>query len=232
MNAPTLPPTSRSMIRRLVFKDWYFMRWAIASYLGLGGIALYLVAIGGEGSFYAGCVLLFTVLISLGIHLAMATVVEERAQQTLPFVMSLPISPRDYTVAKLVANLVIFLVPWTALVLGALAVIAARAAIEDGLIPYAAIILTWILVGYCLILAVALVSESQVWAIAAMVVTNLAFQGVLYGVSHVPSIASTMKGDIAVWSPAAIGLIAGEFATVLLLLALTFYCQSRKTDFV
>ena len=63
-------------------------------------VALLLVSNGGEGSFYAGCILLFTVLISLGIHLAMLTVVEERTQQTLPFVMSLPISPRDYTVAK------------------------------------------------------------------------------------------------------------------------------------
>lgn len=232
MNALAQPLTSGSMIRRLVFKDWYFMRWAIASYLALGGLALFLVANGGEGSFYAGCILLFTVLISLGIHLAMLTVVEERAQQTLPFVMSLPISARDYTIAKVLANLLIFFVPWATMLIGALGVIAGRTAIEDGLIPYTAIILTWTLVGYTLILAVALVSESQVWAIAAMVITNLAFQAVLYGVSHVPSIAATMKGDVAVWSPAAVGLLVGEFVLVALLLALTFYFQNRKTDFV
>jgi ABC-type transport system involved in multi-copper enzyme maturation permease subunit len=232
MNAPAQPLAGSSMIRRLVFKDWYFMRWPIACYLALGGFALVLVANGGEGSFYAGSVLLFTILFSLGIHLAMATVVEERTQQTLPFVMSLPISPADYTLAKVVANLTIFVIPWGLLVLGTLAVIAGRAAIEDGLIPFAAIVLTWILVGYCLILAVALVSESQAWAIAAIVVSNLGFQAVLYGVSHVPSIAATMKHDIAVWSPAAVGLLAAEFAAVVLLLALTFFFQNRKTDFI
>lgn len=232
MNALAHTPTGSSMIRRLVFKDWYFMRWAIASYLALGGVALFLVSNGGEGSFYAGCILLFTVLISLGIHLAMLTVVEERTQQTLPFVMSLPISARDYTMAKVLANLLIFLVPWATMLIGALGVIAGRAAIEDGLIPYTVIILTWILVGYILILAVALVSESQVWAIAAMVVSNLAFQAVLYGVSHVPSIAATMKGDVAVWSPAAVGLLLAELAAVALLLGLTFFLQSRKTDFI
>lgn len=232
MNTLAHPLTPGSMIRKLVLKDWYFMRWAIASYLALGGVALFLVANGGEASFYAGCVLLFTVLISLGIHLAMLTVVEERTQQTLPFVMSLPISPRDYTVAKLLANLLIFFVPWAAMLVGSLAVIAGREAIEDGLIPYAAIILTWILVGYTLILAVALVSESQAWAIAAMVVSNLAFQAVLYGVSHVPSIAATMKGDVAVWSPAARGLLGAELAAVALVLGLTFFFQNRKTDFI
>jgi ABC-2 type transport system permease protein len=232
MNALAQPLTAGAMIRRLVLKDWHFMRWAIAAYLALGGVALFLVSNGGEGSFYAGSVLLFSILISLGIHLVMATVVEERAQHTLPFVMSLPISPRDYTFAKLLANLLIFLIPWTALVLGTLGVIAGRGAIQDGLIPFATILLTWILVGYCLVLAVALVSESQAWAIAAIVVTNLAFQGVLYGVSHMPSIAATMKSEVAVWSQAAVGLIAAELAAAVLLIALTFFLQSRKTDFV
>jgi len=232
MNAIAEPLTSGAMVRRLVLKDWYFMRWAIAAYLSLGGIALFLVSHGGEGSFYAGSVLLFTILISLGIHLVMLTVVEERAQHTLPFVMSLPISARDYTLAKVLANLLIFLVPWGALMLGTLGVIAGRGAIEDGLIPFATILLTWILVGYCLILAVALISESQVWAIAAIVVTNLAFQGVLYGVSHMPSIAATMKSEVAVWSPAALGLLAAEGAAVALLLGITFFLQNRKKDFI
>jgi ABC-2 type transport system permease protein len=232
MNARALPPTSSSMIRRLVFKDWHFMSGAIYAYLALGAIALLLVSTGGEGSFYAGCVLLFTVLISLGVHLAMATIVQERSDHTLPFVMSLPISPRDYTVAKVLSNMLIFLVPWGVLFFGALGVIAGRGAIENGLIPFAAIILTWILVSYCLLLAVALVSESQAWAIAAMVFGNLAFQGVLYAVSHMPSIAGTMKGDVAVWSPTAIALLAGELLAIVLLLGFTFYFQSRKRDFL
>ena len=52
----------------------------------------------------------------------MVTVVEERNEQTLPFVMSLPISPMEYTTAKILANLLIFLVPLGALMLGSFAV--------------------------------------------------------------------------------------------------------------
>jgi ABC-2 type transport system permease protein len=232
MNDAASAPGRASMIRLLVLKDWHFMRWPIALYLFLGAVALLLVSTGGEGSFYAGCVLLFTVLISLGIHLAMATIVQERTQQTLPFVMSLPITPGDYTTAKILANVIIFLIPWGALVAGALAVIAGRAAIHDGLIPFALIILTWILVSYTLLLAVALISESEAWSIVAMVFGNLAFQAVLYSVSHLPSIASTMRGDVAVWPADAVLLLAGELAVVALLLALTFFVQNRKTDFI
>ncbi|MEO8274963.1 MAG: hypothetical protein ABI639_02015 [Thermoanaerobaculia bacterium] len=225
-------PQRRTMIRALVLKDWYYMRWSIAAYLTLGAVALILVASGSEGSFYAGSVLLVTLLISLGIHLSMATVVEERTGQTLPFIMSLPISPGDYTTAKVIANLGIFLIPWTALLTGTIAVIAGRAAINDGLIPFAVIILTWILLSYCMNLAVALVSESQAWSIGAMVVGNLAFQAVLYAVSHIPSIALSMKGDVALWPPAARLLLLGEIGAIVLLLAFTFHMQGRKTDFV
>jgi|CXWL01.1.fsa_nt_gi ABC-type transport system involved in multi-copper enzyme maturation permease subunit len=224
--------TGAAMVRLLVRKDWYFLRWPIAAYLLAGGLALALIGRGGEGAFFAGSVLLVTVLISVGIHLPMATVVEERKDQTLPFVMSLPISPREYTTAKILANLGIFLIPWVVLVVGSLAVIAGRAALPDGLIPFTVLVLGEILVATCLILAVALVSESQGWTIGAIVAGNLGFQAFLYGVSHLPSISQAMKGQDIVWSPAAVGILTAELAAVVALLAATFYLQSRKTDFV
>lgn len=224
MNAP--------MIRRLILKDWHFMRWPIALYLALGGVALTLIWAGSEASFYAGSVLLLTVLLSLGIHLVMATVVVERSEHTLPFVMSLPITPIDYTVAKIVANTAIFVLPWGALVAGALAVITGRDGIPDGLVPYATIVLTAILLGYCLILAVALISESQGWAIAAIVVGNLGLQAIMYTAARQPTIAASMKGDSVVWSSRAVAFLGSELALAAALIALTFYFQSRKTDFL
>lgn len=220
------------MIKRLVLKDWYFQRWAILGYLAAGALALALVARGGEGGFFAGSILLITVLITVGIHLAMATVVEERKSQTLAFVMSLPVSPAEYTTAKILANLAIFLLPWLALLIGSFAVIAGSAALPDGLIPFAAIVLLEIFASSVLILCVALVSESQNWTIGAIVFGNLFFQGFLYYVSHLPSIERTIQGSRIVWNPASLALLGGEIAAIVLLLALTFWLQSRKTDFL
>lgn len=221
------------LVQQLIQKDWYFLRKSLVVYLAVGAFALFLVSAGSEGTFYAGSVLLFTILISLGIHLVMATVIQERTHQTLAFVMTLPISPREYTTAKMLANLSIFLVPWTIFLVGTLAILGFGL---DGaglaLIPFAVVILTEILVAYCFVLAVALVSESEGWTIAAMVTTNLAFQGVLYVVSHLPEMASTMKGSSVVWNSTSLGLLGFQFVLIAALVIATFRLQARKTDFI
>jgi ABC-2 type transport system permease protein len=221
------------LIQHLVQKDWYFMRKPLAAYLGVGAFALFLVSAGSEGTFFAGSVLLFTLLISLGIHLVMATVIQERTHQTLAFVMTLPISPREYTTAKILANLVIFAIPWALLLGGTLAILGLGLnGAGQRLIPFATVMLTEIFLAYCFVLAVALVSESEGWTIAAMVTTNLLFQGVLYWVSHLPGMASTMKGTAVVWNSTSLGLLFTEMALIAALVGVTFRLQSRKTDFI
>ena len=83
-----------------------------------------------------------------------------------------------------------------------------------------------------LILAVALVTESQGWAIGAIVFGNLLLQAVMYYVSHIPSVAAAMKGPRIVWDQPVVTLLLAEVAVILLLLGLTFWLQSRKTDFI
>jgi ABC-2 type transport system permease protein len=220
------------MIRTLVLKDWHFLRWPIFGYLIGGVVALVLISTGGEGSFYAGAVLLVGVIISVGIHLTMLTVVEERTQQTLPFVMSLPISPSDYTVAKIVANVLIFMIPWIALLIGTVVVIIGRHGLPHGLVPFAVITLTEIFLGYVLTLAAAIIGESIGWAIVAMILANGSFQATMYLASHAPGIAGTMHGAQVVWSQTALATLAAEAIAIVALIALTFFVQSRKTDFV
>ena len=223
---------NHTMVKRLVLKDWYFQRTAIVTYLLAGVGAIMLLRAGSEGLFYAGSILLITILITVGIHLTFATVVAERTEHTLPFVMSLPVSAAEYTTAKIVANMVIFLVPWTLLALATLAIVWLTPDIPDGLIPFVVLLFAEILVGYCLLLAVALVSESTGWTITALVVGNLTFQFFMYAVSHVEDIARHMKGALAVWSQPAVFLLAGQIGAIALMLGLTFYLQGRKTDFL
>lgn len=221
-----------AMVRQLVLKDWYFHRFTLAGYLAAGAVALGLVAGGGTVSFYAGSLLLITVLISLGIHLPMATVIDERKNHNLAFVMSLPISAREYTLAKVLANLLIVLVPWLALLIGAVAVIGARPALPDGLIPFAVLVLLEIFASSSLILAVALVSESLGWTVAAIVFGNLSIQGFLYYASHLPSVAAAIKTESAAFVPAELYLLLALLAATAAILALTFHFQARKKDFV
>ncbi len=220
------------MVKRLVQKDWYLYRWPIAFYIGAGLVCVAALGNGGEGAFYAGCVGLLTVLISVGIHLTMGSVMEERRNHTLTFIMSLPISSNEYTLAKILANMTIFGLAWVTLFVSTVTVIASRGSVPDGLIPFAAVILGEIFFGYCLTLCVAIISESQGWTIGAMIVANLLLQATMYMASHAPAVARAMKTDAIVWHQPISGLLAAEIGGILLMLALTFYLQARKTDFL
>lgn len=223
---------SSKMIRRLVLTDWYFHRRALVGYIGAGAISLALVAWGGEVGFYAGFVLFVTVLIGLGIHLPISTVVEERKQHTLTFVMSLPVSITEYTAAKLLSNLLLFLVPWLTLLAGTAAVVASRDNLPNGLIPFATLLLVEILAGTCLILGTALVSESIAWTVATMIFSNLFFHAFLYGVSNLPGIAERIESPSAAWSSTEILVLVVELVVIGLILGTTFMLQARKTDFL
>jgi len=221
-----------SMVKRLILKDWYLQRWMILGSLPAGAVTLAIIAIPGKAVSFLGLLLLITILIAVGGQLAVATMVSERKEQTLSFVMSLPISYRDYTAAKILGNLLIFLVPWIALVLGSFALLMFPPGLHLGLIPYVAIMATEILTSTCLIFAAALISESQGWTVAAIIVGNLALNGFGYYVGHIQSIAKGMDGSSLQWTPAASFLLLAEFSTIALLLSLTFFVQSRKKSFL
>jgi ABC-type Na+ efflux pump permease subunit len=221
-----------SMIKILMFKDWYLQRWSVAASLLGGVVALGIVCTGGNAAFFMGLLLLITCLIAVGAQLAVATMVNERKEQTLAFVMSLPISYREYTVAKLLGTLLVFMVPWLVLVLGSLALFAVPHGVPHGLLPFAIIMSTEILVSTCLVVCTALVTESQGWTVAAIMVGNIAINVIGYFVAHVAGIAKGMGGSTVSWSSAASTVLLSEFALIALFLILTFFFQSRKIDFL
>lgn len=221
-----------SRVKHLIHKDWYFIRGPIVGYIAAGLLSLAAIGNGGNAAFYIGCILLITVVISMGIHLVMLTVIQERSEQNLAFVMTLPVSPKEYTAAKVLANMLIFSLAWVILVIGTVAVIAGRGAIPDGLIPFAVVLLGYLFTSYCLTLGMAIVTESLGWTIGTMVLGNLLLQGVMYGVSHAPGMEQDFAANAIVWRQPITGLLGVELAVILLMLGLTFYLQSRKTDFL
>jgi hypothetical protein len=223
---------STAIVKQLVFKDWYLQRWPVAGYLAASALALLFLGTGGSGSFYAGIIVLITVLMAGGIQLLLSTIINERTEHTLPFVMTLPVSNHQFTAAKVTANLTMFLAPWTALTVGSLLILNARSAETRALIPMATVTLLELFATYCLLLLVALITESQPWSIGVMVATNLGFQAWLYYVSRIPGIAHGMRTHRLEWSPGTLVLLAAEVAISLLLLSLTFVFRARKTDFL
>jgi len=219
------------MVKILMLKDWYLQRWIILATFAGGLASLGIIAIGSDGAFFIGLLLLITALVALSGQLAMSAIVGERKEQTLPFVMSLPISYREYTTSKIVGNLLIFVVPWAVMAIGSFALLAFSPK-SQGLIPYTAIMATEILVNACLVASVAVITEAQSWTIAAIILGNIGLNGIGYLVAHVNGVARWMWGSSIHWSPAAYALLITEFAIIGLMIGFTFFTQSRKKDFL
>ena len=220
------------MIGILIRKDLDLLRLPVLVYFLVGALAVGVLGLPNEGSFYAGAVLLITALMGLSMHPAMATTVGERKEKTLAFVMSMPIKATDYTWAKLLVNLLMFFIPWAVLLGATVAMIAVRSAMPNGLIPFAAILFGAIAAGALAILCTAIVSESIPLTIATQIACNMLFQTVMYLAAHTASIKATMHGNAAVWNGEVLLFIGIEMALSALLFAATLWRQSRKTDFI
>jgi ABC-2 type transport system permease protein len=221
-----------NMIKRLIFKDWYLQRLLIPLSLLGGAVAFAILLFGGKAGFMLGLILLITVLVTTSAMLTMNMTVLERKEQTLPFVISLPISYREYTAAKLLGILGSFLLPWSLFMAASFAILALSPTHSQGLIPYVAIMGTEVLVSTCLITAVGLITESQGWAITAMMIGNVALNAFGYLVAHLDGVSRYMFGPVVRWTPLAGGLLFAEYATIGFLLGGTFLVQSRKKDFL
>jgi hypothetical protein len=197
-----------------------------------GAVALAVGQLGGETSMAVGGTWFFVALICAGCMLPVATIVNERKKHNLAFLMSLPISPIQYSTAKLVSTVGIFLVPWLALLIAAVLLIETSGAIPHGAIPLILILSGLPLVGFCLITGTALVSESEGWSIAATVVCNSSYGLTWYFMTQIRALMTDAKGPVPVWSPTVRAILGVEFALIALSLGLSFYLQSRKRDFI
>jgi hypothetical protein len=220
-----------SVVRHLILKDWYLNRGVILASIPIGLGALALVLTGKPVAFMLCIILLCMVIVGVGAQLAFVTTINERKEQTLAFVMSLPVSWREYTAAKILANLIIFLIPWLPLTAGALGLLLLPGA-THGLIPFTAIMAMEMFITTSLIVAAGIITESQAWTTAGIFLSSLGINLGGYIFAHVPGIAKYMWGTRVYWSPTAWIILICELLTIPLLLGVTFFVQSRKTDFL
>ncbi|NQZ11956.1 MAG: hypothetical protein HRT35_32795 [Algicola sp.] len=220
------------MIKKLVSIDWYLNRLPLTIYAIVGLLALVLLNMPSIAAFYVGTVLIVSAVIVVGSHLVFVTLVRDRKSQTLAFVMSLPVSFMDYTMAKVITNLVGFLLPWLVLVLGTLMVIHTSETIPNGLMPFSVILLLELFVAHVLVFTVTLVSESEVWAIVVTTICNISVSLFCFFVANLVGIGEHMQATHAVFNGTFAAVIAIELLCIISLITMTFILQSRKKDFI
>jgi ABC-2 type transport system permease protein len=221
-----------SIVGQLILKDLRLQREAILFAMAGGAAGLAIFEHGGVTAMFVGSIWFFVAMAVIACMLPIAAIVNERKKQNLAFVMSLPVSPMQYTTAKLISMVAMFLVPWLAMVAGAVLAIETRGLVPRGLIPLTVIYLLFPFVAFTLIGGAALVGESEGWAIAATVICNTSYSLAYFFLTQVPGLMVDTLKPAPVWSRTVLSIVGGEVAVILLMLALTFFLQSRKRDFI
>ena len=232
------------VIGRLIAKDCSLMRVPIAVYTIAAILGLILTVGFGTAGRGAGITLALNVLIGVSFHVMLGPVLGERERKTLAFVMSLPVTPRDYAVAKLLSSFVLFLIPATiaatSLVFLSPVDVFRAMAVSDrsvlahvaGWVGYYGIVLGAWLLFFSVVLAAAIVSESIGWTIA--VLTGLIFVVGNLVLQLAPAIGwiGRYLRALSRGGPALPATLAVEVAGIALVVALMLALQGRKTSFV
>lgn len=219
-----------SVIRLLVLKDWQLFQKQLAVYVLAGIVALCFLGLAKPWAFYVGSLMLLIVMISSACFSISTSLVTERKEHTLAFVMSLPVSPLDFTVSKLVGNLLTFGVPFAVLLGGTLAVVLFTP-LPDGLFVYTLLIFAYLLFAYAISLAVAMSVESEGWATFAMIGSMVLINPYIVGMSQLPAISANVGKDALVWTPTTVAIVTTLTLLSVAVMAVTTWHHARKPAF-
>jgi len=160
------------------------------------------------------------------------TVVGERSQQNLPFIMSLPVSIKNYTMAKVLGTIMPALVLWLSMIAAYVTFATVYEPTRAGSIPITLVTFGMILAILCINLGVALVTESEKPGILITILCNICFWFFWSFTSQASFVAPDLMSPKIVWRAEVLWLLAGDVMAIVVTLAITFYLQSRKTDFL
>lgn len=219
------------IVGKLMTNDWRIMKRCVLVYWSFGLVSLALAAVGGERFGTAATILFVASLGALGFHTAIQTIVVERTERNFLLIMSLPVSIREYTLAKISVNLLIFVLGWGTLSAMALFLLfAGDDGMPDGKLPFVCIVLTSIFFAYTIVLVTALLSDGLGATIIATVVANLGTQIGLWQIVDLEPIRSTLEGPTAAWNSTSVGLVVGLLVAIVLGLVVAANLRFRKRD--
>ena len=220
------------MVKKLIQKDWFAIRYSVYGCTLLGVIGLFMFLLGGFYGMYLGAVALDIAIIVLMTAIVIPVVILERKTQTLAFLLSLPISNLEFTLAKSLVCLGVYFFTWLLLYVAAIVVLLIRIDIASNLIPYFTVLYGAALMFYCLVFTVAIVTDSNLWTMIVFSLSNIIIQ-VSIGLGRTAAgIQESVKSPTMLWNGTIIGMLEFELIVIVLSLPTMLFLQLRKKDFL
>src|SRR6516165_2035180 len=214
----------------LFLKDLYLSRRPLFAYFA-AGIACTAIGVVPQPTFaFIGFVL--TLAIGSGMHLLGELLLSEANDQTRAFILSLPVSLLDYSVAKIAVVLTSFLIPWSTMFACSIVLTAALPWGHVGAIPMLVVVFLELLAAYTLQLVTAVISESVGWTVCVMVACNVFLNLFLITLFQTPEVQEMSKSDVLTFSPLITEIMSIELGLIAAALAMALAVQTRKCDLV
>lgn len=220
-----------NLTRKLVAKELYVNRW----FIGIGslaGIVSVLFAALGQTGFNVGALTWLTTIIAFGVMLALYGVMTERKEQSLQFVLSLPLSIADYVRAKMFGLTLCFFLVWLVASVAALLLVWLKPGIPDGLVAYLILLCVYMLANFAVVLCGALQARSEAVTTAMIVITNMGVSIFMFTIGPLPGIQKHMWAPAPVWNDTFWTVLACELAVLAIAFILPFFLAARRRDFV
>ena len=216
----------------LFLKDLYLSRRPLFAYFA-AAIACSAMAVVPHRTFaFIGFVLVLTVAIGSGMHLLGELLLSEGSDQTRTFILSLPVSLLDYSVAKIAVVLTTFLIPWSTMFACSIVLTAVLPWGHPGAIAMGVVVFLELLAAYTVQLVTAVITESVGWTVCVMVACNVFLNVFLMKLLQTPEIQEMSKSDVLTFSPLIIEIMCIELGLVVAALAMALAVQMRKRDLV
>ncbi|HVS22219.1 MAG TPA: ABC transporter permease [Gammaproteobacteria bacterium] len=221
---------NQSIVWQLVVKDLR-LAWPLVAGSLVLGVLSFVVSPWSALTFFVGGSVLVIALILLNVMLVSQSLIAERKEKIRVFMLSMPVSTTQYSVAKLLSSLIAYLVPAVLLTLGGVILLLATP-LPNGFVPLFVATSVHCLLYFCVFLAFALVTDSQGWITTVIVCGNVSVSFVIPGLINLSSIQGSLGAEVAVWSADVVAFIAIELVLAVAALAISFVVNSRKTEFV
>jgi ABC-2 type transport system permease protein len=219
------------LTRKLIARELHMHRWMIGGSLLAGLAGLGLVVRGGTLNFNIGFLIWLTTIVAFGVVVAMFGIATERKERVMNWVLSLPMAHGDYVRTKMLALLLCFLVVWFVLGAAALGLVLALPGLPDGLLPFAVLLMAFLLGNYSFVVCSALHAHSEGAMTVVIIVHNIAISLFMFVVAAIDDISRHMQGPVPVWNGAFWIVLASVLATSVLLFSLPFLVAARRRDF-
>ena len=226
-----------SIVPQLVRKDILLWRRLIMVFYGvsLGCIAV-LGALYGRipdrVMVSVGSTLLIAPVGTLGMVLLTQTNVFEKAKSTQAFIMSLPVTVREFTLAKVLVNVPVFGALWLVTTGTAFWFAFGLDLMPLGTLPATTMVFLGVFAAYVCILGVSLLSQSLGITILAIMFFEMGTSAYLWAIVYLDPISRHVYGPVPVWNTTAIGIVAMQILVIVAVTVATLTIQNRKRDFI